>query len=327
MNSQIEQGRVIKKILVIHYSQTGQLSDVVQSLLAPLRQAENIQVCEEVLKPIQAYPFPWSLFTFLDAFPESVRLDPAPIEPLTVDADEPFDLVVLAYQVWYLSPSPPITAFLTSAAGRRLLAGKPVVTVVACRNMWLMAQETVKRLLHEAGAHLCDNIAFVDRANVLATLITTPRWLLTGRRDKFFGLPRAGIAEEDIAGAARFGHALAEALANDKEKDRAPLLTGLCAAEVDTAMIMSERAGHRAFRVWSGIIRSFGKPGQWQRRPALALFVVYLIVMIATVVPLSMILRRVLAPLLRKRLDAMKAYYEQPSGNADFRLSRLPHHE
>ena len=322
MNFQNKQGRVIKKILVIHYSQTGQLSDVVQSMLAPLRQTENIHVREEVLKPVQAYPFPWSLFSFLDAFPESVRLDPAPIEPLTVDADESFDLIVLAYQVWYLSPSPPITAFLTSAAGRRLISGKPVVTVVACRNMWLMAQETVKRLLRDAGAHLCDNIAFVDRANVLATLITTPRWLLTGRRDEFFGLPRAGIAEEDITGAVRFGDALARALAEDREQAHMPMLTGLRAADVDPAMIMSERAGHRAFRVWSGFIRRFGKPGQWRRRPALALFVVYLIVMIATVVPLSLILRRALAPLLRKRLDVLKAYYEQPSGNADFRLSR-----
>ena len=295
-----------------------------QSLLAPLRQAENVQIHEEVLKPVQAYPFPWSLFSFLDAFPESVRLDPAPIDPLTVDASESFDLIVLAYQVWYLSPSPPVTAFLTSIEGRKLLSGKPVVTVVACRNMWMMAQETVKRLLHEAGAHLRDNIAFVDRANVLATLITTPRWLLTGRRDRFFGLPRAGLTDEDIAGAARFGHALAEALAEDKEKICAPMLTGLRAADADPAMIMSERAGHRAFRIWSGIIRRFGKPGQWQRRPALAVFVVYLIVMIVTVVPLSMILRRMLAPLLRKRLDALKTYYELPSGNADF---RLPQHE
>ena len=281
-----------------------------------------MQIHEEVLKPVQAYPFPWSLFSFLDAFPESVRLDPAPIEPLTVDPDESFDLIVLAYQVWYLSPSPPITAFLTGAAGRRLLSGKPVVTVVACRNMWLMAQETVKRLLHEAGARLCDNLAFVDRANVLATLITTPRWLLTGRRDGFFGLPRAGIDEKDIAGAARFGHALAEALAKNREQMHAPMLTGLRASDVDPAMIMSERAGHRAFRVWAGIIRRFGKPGQWQRRPALAVFVIYLIVMIATVVPLSMILRHLLAPLLRKRLDALKTYHELPSGNADFRLSR-----
>jgi hypothetical protein len=294
----------------------------VQSLLGPLRQTENVHIREEVLKPVSAYPFPWPLFDFLDAFPESVRLDPPAIEPLTVDADERFDLIVLAYQVWYLSPSPPITAFLTSAAGRKLLSGRPVVTVVSCRNMWLMAQETVKRLLHEAGAHLCDNLAFVDRANVLATLITTPRWLLTGRRDNFFGLPRAGVAAEDITGAARFGRALADALAEDREQTRAPMLTGLRAAAVDPAMIMSERAGHRAFRVWSGIIRRFGKPGQWQRRPMLAVFVVYLIVMIVTVVPLSLILRRVLAPLLRKRLDALKAYYEQPSGNADFRLSR-----
>ena len=55
----------------------------------------------------------------------------------SVRADEQFDLVILAYQVWYLAPSGPITAFLKSEAGRRLLHGRPVVTVIACRNMWL----------------------------------------------------------------------------------------------------------------------------------------------------------------------------------------------
>jgi hypothetical protein len=287
-----------------------------------LREVEEVRVHEEVLRPISPYPFPWSFFTFLDAFPESVRLDPPPIEPLTGAADESFDLVILAYQVWFLSPSLPVTSFLTSDAGRRLLAGKPVVTVVACRNMWLMAQETVKRLLQEAGAHLVDHVAFVERANVLATLITTPRWLLTGRRDDFLGLPRAGIAEADIAGASRFGRALADALRNDSEKTGKPMLTGLRAAIVDPAIIMSERTGHRAFRIWSGFVRRFGKAGQLRRRPVLALFVCYLIVMIVTVVPLSLVLRRALSPLLRKRLVAMKTAYEQPSGSEGFNLAR-----
>lgn len=312
---------MVKKILVVHYSQTGQLADVVHSLLAPLRNQAEVQIHEEVLQPVQGYPFPWSLFSFLDVFPESVRLNPAPIEELTIAADESFDLIVIAYQVWYLSPSQPITAFLTGAAGRKLLAGKPVVTVVACRNMWLIAQDTVKHLLLEAGAKLVDHVAFIDRANVLATLITTPRWLLTGRRDAFLGLPRAGVAVEDIAGAVRFGKALADALRENGEKTGQPMLTGLRAAVVDPAMVMSERAGHRAFRVWSGLIQRFGKPGQWRRRPVLALFVCYLLVMIVTVVPLSLLLRRLFSPLLRTRLAAWKASYELPSGSDESRLS------
>lgn len=314
-------GAEIKKVLVVHYSQTGQLTSIVQALLAPLRGSAGVEIHETVLKPVVPYPFPWSFFRFLDVFPESVRLDPAPIQALDLPPDEHYDLIVLAYQVWYLSPSPPITAFLTSAEGRRVLQGRPVVTVVACRNMWLMAQETVKRLLAEAGAKHTDHIAFVDRAQVLATLITTPRWLLTGRREGFWGLPRAGVRDEDVAGAARFGKALAEALREDRETRGEPMLRGLRAAVVDPAMLMSERAGQRAFRAWSGLVRACGKPGQWQRRPVLLLFVAYLVLMILTVVPLSLLLRKLLAPLLRARLALAKATHELPSGSGEERLA------
>ncbi|KAB2844016.1 MAG: dialkylresorcinol condensing enzyme [Burkholderiales bacterium] len=311
----------MKKVLVVHYSQTGQLTSIVQAMLAPLRGAVGVEVHEAVLKPVVPYPFPWPFFSFLDVFPESVRLDPAPIQTLGLPPDEHYDLVVLAYQVWYLSPSAPITAFLAGAEGRRLLQGRPVVTVVACRNMWLMAQETMKRLLAEVGAKHTDHVAFVDRAPVLATLITTPRWLLTGRREGFWGLPRAGVRAEDVAGAARFGKALAEALGEGRETRGEPMLRGLRAAVVDPALLMSERAGHRAFRAWSGLVRACGKPGQWQRRPVLLLFLAYLVLMILTVVPLSLLLRKVFAPLLRARLAVAKAAHELPSGSGEERLA------
>ncbi|MBL8510673.1 MAG: dialkylresorcinol condensing enzyme [Betaproteobacteria bacterium] len=314
----------MKKILVIHYSQSGQLTEVTRSILAPLRASGEVEIHEEAIRPLTPYPFPWGFFTFLDAFPETVQLIAPAVEPLTIAEDAPFDLIILAYQVWYLSPSPPITAFLTSEAGRKLLAGKPVITVIACRNMWLMAQETVKRLLREAGATLVDNLTFVDRAPVLATLITTPRWLLTGKREGFLGLPRAGVSAEDIAGAARFGHALVDALGENREKTGQAMLTGLAATSVDPAIIMSEKAGYRAFRIWSKLLCRIGRPGQWRRRPALLIFVAYLLTMIVTVVPFTLLLRQLLTPFFRKRLAALKTAYEEPSGSASHNLSKYP---
>src|SRR3990170_639844 len=198
----------MKRVLLVHFSQTGQLARAARALAAPLAQAADIELVEEVLRPRRPYPFPWSFWRFLDAMPESVLLEPPALEPLTVRADERFDLVILAYQVWFLAPAGPMTAFLKSEAGRALLRGRPVVTVIACRNMWLSAQETMKRLIAEAGGELRDNVAFTDRGSTLASFITTPRWLLTGRRDAFWGLPAAGVADEDIAKADRFGRVL-----------------------------------------------------------------------------------------------------------------------
>lgn len=309
----------MKKVLVVHFSQSGQLARIAGNIVAPLR-AAGIAVHEEILRPCQPYPFPWPLLDFLDAFPESFRLDPPPNQPPAIDPATPFDLVILAYQVWYLAPAMPMTAFLQSAEGRRLVAGRPVVTVVACRNMWLGAQEKMAQLVREAGGRLSDHLAFTDSAHPLATFITTPRWVLSGRRDSFLGLPPAGVAEEEISGAARFGHALAEALATDRERATAPLLSGLRAVRVNPRLIISERAGQRAFKLWSGLIRACGRRGQWRRKPVLLLFFTYLLLMIVTVVPLSLLLQRVFAPLLRPRLDALRAQHELPSGSGTERM-------
>ena len=304
----------MKRVLVVHFSQTGQLTRVVRKLLSPLAGAGDVQLVEEVLRPRRPYPFPWPLWRFFDAMPESVLLDPPELEPLSVRADEEFDLVVLAYQVWFLAPSGPITAFLKSDAGRRLVRGRPVVTVIACRNMWLTAQETMKRLIGEAGGRLCDNVAFSDPGSALATLITTPRWLLTGRRDGFWGLPPAGVAEAEIAGAGRFGQALLEALRRGRERAATPMLAGLGAARVDPRLIFSERAGARAFAVWSRLVRLGGRPGSATRAPLLALFAVYLVAMVFVALPASLLAQRLLRPLFARRLDSARAYFELPSG-------------
>jgi hypothetical protein len=290
----------MKRVLLVHFSQTGQLSRAARTLAAPLAQAPDVELVEEVLRPCRPYPFPWPFWRFLDAMPESVLLEAPALEPLGVRADERFDLVILAYQVWFLAPAAPMTAFLRSDAGRRLLRGRPVVTVIACRNMWLSAQETMKRLIGDAGGELRDNVAFTDRGSALASFITTPRWLLTGRRDAFWGLPAAGVAEEDIAGGERFGRALLAALRDDRERKATPMLAGMDAAKVDRRLIFSERAGQRAFKVWSRLIRLGGGPGAAGRLPFLALFCAYLITMILVVVPPSLLLQRLLRPLLAR---------------------------
>src|SRR5258708_953571 len=139
------------------------------------------------------------------------------------------------------------------------------------RNMWLVAQETVKRLIQEAGGRLLDNVAFTDQGGTLATFVTTPRWLLTGRRNPFWGLPAAGVAEQEIAKADRFGLALLAALRADRESEDGPMLAGLGAAGAARHLIFSERAARRAFSVWSRLIRLCGAPGSIARVPMLAL--------------------------------------------------------
>jgi len=311
---------MVKKVLAVHFSQTGQAAALLENILAPLRNQHDVALTQFALAVVHPYPFPWPFWRFLDTFPETVHLDPPPLAALPLSGDEAFDLIVLAYPVWFLSPPPPLTAFLRSAVGRALLRGRPVVTATACRNMWVMAQETVKMLLSEAGARHLDHIALVDRGHALATFVTTPRWVLTGRRGAFWGLPAAGVSEADLRDARRFGVALLEGLRRGDETRAAPMLAGLGACRVDAALLASERIGIRSFRVWGRALRALGPPGAPARRALLVLYLLFLLAAIVTIVPASLLLRRMLTPFLGARLDRARRAYEAPSGSGVERL-------
>jgi len=317
----------MKKVLVVYYSQTGQITSVVDSICKAM-QSGGISVSRECLRTEKEYPFPWPFFRFLDVFPESVYLDPPALLPLSIDADADYDLVIIAYQVWYLSPSLPITAFIKSTAGQKILADRPVVTVIACRNMWLMAQEKMKQMLSDVGAKLLDNVVLVDSQSALVTFLTTPRWLLTGNKGVQGGvLPPAGVTEKDIAGAARFGSALASALHQDAERTGQPLLSGLEAVKVDTRLIASEKIGHRSFLIWGKLLRKIGPQGTPLRQLVLAIYAVFLVCMIVTVVPITMVLKFLLKPLLKKGLDREREYFEAPSGSSSDRMKDFLHEQ
>lgn len=312
----------VKRVLALSYSQTGQLDAVAASLLAPLREDPALSVHVEVLRPEPAYPFPWPFFRFIDAFPESALLVPPKLAPLSLRGDEDFDLVILPYQVWFLAPSPPVTAFLKHPAAARLLKHKPVVTVIACRNMWLMAQEKMKSLLRAVDARLIDNVVLTDAGSFSATFITTPLWLLTGKREGWWGLPRAGVAEDDIRRARRFGLALRDALARDAERQPGPLLSGLAAVAAQPRLLFSEKAATRSFFLWGKLLHALGPPGTPQRQPFVALYVVFLLMLIVTVIPLSLLVQALIRPLMRKRLGALKTHFEQPSGSGTERMNQ-----
>ncbi len=179
----------MKNVLVVEYSQTGQLTAVLDSLLAPLQEpGSGVLVHREVLRPIPAYPFPWPFWSFLDTFPETVAGDPPPLAPLSVGAGTAFDLVIIGFPVWFLSPPPPVTAFLRSEAGRRLVRGRPVVTVTACRNMWLMAQETMKQLLKDSGACHCDHVALVQPGKRPGHFHHHAALAVDGPQERFLGI-------------------------------------------------------------------------------------------------------------------------------------------
>ena len=147
------------------------------------------------MEPVRAktpYAFPWSFWGFFGVLPDCVLGHAPDIEAPSFTPDDKFDLVILAYQVWFLAPSLPIQGFLASPFAR-VLRDTRVITLVVCRNMWHTASETMKRLLALAGAIHIDNVVLTDPSPPLASFVTTPRWMFTGKRDRFMGFPPAGV--------------------------------------------------------------------------------------------------------------------------------------
>jgi len=120
----------MKKVLVLYYSQTGQLKRVIDSFISKLCD-EGIMVDIKAITPKTKYPFPWPFYRFFDEFPESVFMDGCEINELENLQDD-YDLIILGYTVWYMAPSIPITAFMHSEQAKKIFKGKPVVTLVAC---------------------------------------------------------------------------------------------------------------------------------------------------------------------------------------------------
>jgi len=308
-----------KKVLVISYSQTGQLTNLTNNFIKPLQDNNNIELFYKNIEPKKPFPFPWTLMTFMDSFPESVYLDPCEINEFEEDDNE-YDLIILSYQVWFLSPSIPISSFLKSSWAKEKFKSKPVITLIGCRNMWIMAQEKMKKMLLELDAKLIDNVVLIDKGNSLETFITTPRWMLTGKKNSIFGLSSAGIDEIEIKKTQRFGKALVDALKNDKEKENKSLLYGLKAVEVNTKLIKSEKIGTKSFTIWGGLIRKIGKPGDIKRKPIVMLYLIFLLLMIITVVPINMIIQSILRKINKNAIIKQKESYELPSGSGEERI-------
>lgn len=293
----------MKKILIIHYSQTGQLTDIVKSVTAPFKKNEAVSIIYEEIKPKPAFPFPWSATRFCDVFPESVEGIPCEIEPVHFDPNDDYDLVILAYQVWFLAPSLPITAFLNSPEAT-VMKGRPVLTIIGCRNMWLLAHETVKQKIIESGGRLFGNIVLGDRTNNLLGVLTITIWMLSGKKNLFHKLlPAAGISDQDIHDASKFGRILMDALDKNDPGPIQETLNAHGAVTVVPQYILFEKRIQRIFKVWSKFILKKGKRGNPARKFRVRLFLGYLFAAIAVIAPVSTVLSM---PAVKLKKDDIK---------------------
>ena len=311
----------MRKILVVYFSQTGQVAEIVRNITAPLVEDPSIEVFFERLEPLHPYPFPWPFLRFASVMPESVLMEPPLLKPLRCDLQEAWDLIILAYQPWYLSPSPPMTAFLKDEKAIALLGSRPVITVVGCRGMWLMAQEKVKEFLKGLDGRLIGNIVLQDKGSMAVSLVTTVRKMFTGKKGKFLGVfPSSGISENEVKGVARFGHAIERAFQAENRHLTESLLKGYGAVKVDIRCIRAEKTSRSMFLFWARIIKAAGPYGSFGNRISLLGFYLSLVCAIVIGFSISFVTWPITSRIFKEKLKMQREYYEWPSGPDIFHL-------
>jgi len=303
----------MKRVLVLYYSQSGQLKSMVDSVTGPLQKSDEVTVDYRKIEPVVKYPYPWPFYPFFDAFPEAIYMNGCEVEPMDDLADD-YDLIILGYTIWFLSPSLPVTGFMQTEQAKRLFKDKPVVTLIACRDMWVMAQEKMKTLISDVGATLVDNVVLTDQGGSLYAFITTPRWLATGKKDPFWGFPAAGVSEKELQESSRFGERLLDGLNSDEEKAKKPMLCNMGATVVNGKLVATEKIATRSFMIWGKLIQKSGAPGTFVRKIVITIYVAFLATLVLTIVPLNILIRRLIYPFRKEAIEKSVKYYEEPSG-------------
>jgi hypothetical protein len=304
----------MKKVLVVYYSQTGQAKQALDSVLKPFEENTNYAVDYLLIKPKHTFPYPWSYTQFFDVFPETVHGIACELEPFNIDPSANYDLVIIAYQPWFLSICVPINSFLQSSEAKQLLSNKPVVTIINCRNMWLGAQEKMKKQLLNVKANLVGNITFVDRSSNLVSLVTVLAFVLKGKKENFMGIfPKYGVTEKDMDHAPVFGKIIIDHLEKNELHRIQSDLNQQGALDIRGNLLLMEGRGRALFPLYANYISKKGTQGSEQRRTRVRIFGIVLPTAILLLSPIITILSR-LAPLLaKKKFDKEIAYYAQNS--------------
>ena len=293
-----------KKVLAIYYTQSGQMTEIINSFTAPLAEAGAIVEYVQI-KPVEDFNFPWTGKSFFSVMPDCVLGVPRTIaEPEFME--KKYDLVILGYQPWFLSPSIPSNALLHNDKFKKLIAGTPVVTISEARNMWINAYVRVRKMLADAGARHVGNVALFDRHPNPVSFVTIFYWMLTGKKEKYLNIfPKPGVDEKDIHGAEKFGTIVADSLTTNAWDNLQDKLLTQNAVEIKYPLMFIEARAKQIFNAWAKIISK-----RKNKTPWLAAFKYYLFAALFLGAPILLTLDAVfLRPFSSKRIAAKKLGY------------------
>ncbi len=294
------------KLLVINYSQSGQLDEIVTNLIGGI---ENCQIDRIKIQPKKSFAFPWPTDNFYDIMPETVLEEAIELEPIKFQEDE-YDLIILGYQPWFLSPSMPTTALLQYPDFLKRLKNTPVITVIGARNMWLNAQISVVERVAKAGGEMVGNIALVDRAPNHLSAVSIAHWMMTGKKTRKWGIfPLPGISDKDIASMKEVGEMVNAFI---QKKDFSSLQREIIKQKItriNTNILFIEGKAKKIFNIWARIIKKKEKQGK-KRSFWISFFRFYLNFALFFVAPILLLIDIIFVrPFSQKKIREKKHFF------------------
>jgi len=299
----------MKHILTINYTQSGQLNDILNRFNLPFTNAANFEVEHVEVSPKEPFPFPWTGDAFWGAMPGCVLEEGLELNNFSFKRDK-YDLIIFGYQAWFLSVSMPSMAVLQHEKFKTIIKNTPVVTIVGARNMWLNSRESVKNHIKNAGGKFVANVPFIDRHNNLASVVTIFYWMLTGKKDRMWGVfPIPGVHPEDIEKANLPGELALKAMENNDFETLQKDIHNLGHIKIATSVMFMEMRAKMVFKMWAKLVRRKGITPE-KERFWLNIFKYYLLIAIFVLSPIVLTLYFVLIfPFVSKSVSRKKLYF------------------
>jgi hypothetical protein len=255
--------------------------------------------------PAEPYPFPWTGKSFFAQMPDCVLHVPSELQPFQLKEDA-YDLIILGYQAWFLSPCIPVNSILQHPSIRQVLQNTAVVTITGARNMWISAMEDIKKMLNKTGAYLVGNIVLVDKHPNFVSFVTILYWMFTAKKDRYLNIfPKPGVSDEDIANTGIFGTTVEKHLQMGRWEGLQDELVQQKAVVVKYNLMFIESKAKRIFGLWAGFIIKRKKRTGW-----LVAFKYYLLIALFIAAPIILTVDAIFfKPFLSGRIKKQKQYY------------------
>lgn len=274
------------KVLVLYYSQTGKTKDVIDHLLHPLRDKQDILIDEVAIEPVVAYPFPWPKLYFFSIFPECVYEDTVKIKA-PVFKESKYDLVILGAQVWFLSISIPVVSFLKSQDSE-ILKDTKVITVINCRKMWIYTQKRLEEYVSDIGGIVIDKVLVTAEGQQMKTLTSTKDNLFkkNGENDRQWK-----VSSIDLDQLSQQGCELFEAIQSDRLPSEG-VFSRKSNSFNNREFEHPENVARKRFIQVGGLIRRISKPKSFFRYVLTVCFLFFFFIMVFVGLPLWPLVKR-----------------------------------